>query len=59
MRLTWFLSGIPALVSVLLGILVLLCVVWFIIKFLPYIILIIAAIIIVLLVLHFLLREMS
>jgi len=55
----WFLSGIPALVYLLLSILVLLGIVWLIIRLLPYIIISLGILILVLVLVYFLWRVFS
>ena len=52
----WFLSGIPALVFLLLVILILLGILWLIVKFLPYIIIAVVILILVLVLVYFLWR---
>ncbi|MEA2033867.1 MAG: hypothetical protein U9N41_09850 [Euryarchaeota archaeon] len=59
MRLLWFLNGIPVLVFLLLGILILLGVLWLVIEFLPYIITAIVILIVILVLVYFLRRIFS
>ena len=54
MRLVWFLNGIPVLVFLLLGTLILLGILWLIIEFLPYVIIAIVILIVILVLVYFL-----
>ena len=54
MRLLWFLNGIPVLVFLLLGTLILLGILWLIIEFLPYVIIAIVILIVILVLVYFL-----
>ncbi len=59
MRFSWFLSGIPALVLLLLSLLIILGMVWLIIKLLPYLIIALVILIVILGLVYFIVKVFS